>query len=457
MLSYSTQKKICIAVMLSVLAVCDALREEEIPQGFHPHWSYRAVVYEMNLRRQSVEGTFAAAEQQLERLSDLGADILCLMPVHPIGEKNRRGTLGSPYSVKDYRAVNAELGTMADFEHFLAAAHKEGFRVLIDWVGAYTSSDAVWTETNAREWYSHTPGGRMKFRDAGHDAVELDYRNPQMRVAMVEAMKFWVKKGVDGFRCCEVERVPREFWKHALAELRRVEKDLYFIADNEGNEFYECGFNATYALSLAELMDEVAQGRKTGADVSDYVLRQLRESPPTATHLTFTSHHGTLEHRGGDKRRWGDKVAMMAALTYMLPHCQPMIYTGQEVGYEGRVPLWEKDAVTDWTPTLETNRYRTLNHIKHEMEALSSGERAGEFACEWGARSEVLAFRLNTMFSKTFCAFNFSDRENYLVTSRHVDLWWNEGASGDRVSIESGEEMRLEPWSHVIYYTGYAP
>ncbi len=451
---YSVIKKILLSVSLLFMVSCDWLFGEELPPMVHPEWCYRAVVYEMNLRRQSAEGTFVAAEEQLERLSDLGVDILCLMPIYPIGKKNCRGTYGSPYAVRDYRSVNPDMGTMDDFGHFLKVAHEEDFHVLIDWVAACTSADAVWTKEQSREWYCSDD---KKYVDEHRDRVRLDYRNPEMKAAMIDAMKFWVEKGVDGFRCCEVERVPLEFWKDALAELRKVNPDLYFIADSEGNELYESGFNATYALSLSKVMEEVVQGKKRGSDVSDFVVRMLKESPPTAIHLTFTSHHGTLEKYGNDHERWGKRATLMTALTYMLPRCQPMIYTGQEVGCEGRVRLCEKDAVTDWSPQLETNFYRRMNYIKHEMEALCCGERGGEYYSEWGARSEVMTYRLHTLFSRVFCSFNFSDSVSYQIASRPLDMWWNEGASGDRVSIERGDEMPIEPWTPLIYYTGYAP
>ena len=139
------KKILTLLLLLSCLFGCKKAPEANFTTVKHPEWAQKAVIYQVNVRQFSDEGTFAAAETQLNRLADLGVDILWLMPIHPIGVEGRKGTLGSYYAVQDYCAVNPEFGTLEDFDHFLAAAHEKGFKVILDWVANHTGRDHAWT------------------------------------------------------------------------------------------------------------------------------------------------------------------------------------------------------------------------------------------------------------------------------------------------------------------------
>ena len=164
-----------------LLTACTTQRP---PRAAHAEWAYDAVVYEMNVRQQTPEGTFAAAEERLPYLKELGVDNLWLMPIHPIGENGRKGSLGSYYAIRDYRAVNPEFGTMEDFERFLKKAHEMGFRVILDYVANHTSPDAAWVTEQAPEWYVRDSTGAPAVQSDWTDLAKLNYDCPDVREAM---------------------------------------------------------------------------------------------------------------------------------------------------------------------------------------------------------------------------------------------------------------------------------
>ena len=198
----------------------------------HPEWARSATIYQINTRQFTAEGTFRAAEAQLPRLKELGVGILWLMPIHPIGQEQRKGSLGSPYAVADYLAVNPEFGTLADFKHFLAAAHQLGLHVILDWVGNHTAWDNVLVKRHP-DWYDHDEHGRMRptpWYD-WEDIIDLDYSRPELRRYMTESLLFWVRDvGVDGFRADAAGLSPLDFWEQAARELRAV-KPVFMLAE----------------------------------------------------------------------------------------------------------------------------------------------------------------------------------------------------------------------------------
>ena len=209
----------------------------------------QAVLYEMNVRQLTPEGTLRAATSKLPFLKDLGVDAVWLMPVYPIGEAGRKGSLGSYYSIRDYCAVNPELGTMADFDAFVAEAHRLGMRVLLDWVANHTARDARWIAEKPASWYERDAAGRPAVPWDWSDTAKLNYADRDVWRAQADAMEFWLTQhDVDGFRCDMAMLVPIEFWNETSLRLRRVKPDLFMLAEaEERNLFEEGAFDACYA------------------------------------------------------------------------------------------------------------------------------------------------------------------------------------------------------------------
>ena len=178
----------------------------------HPEWSRNAVIYEVNMRQYTPEGTFKAFEAYLPQLKELGVDILWFMPIHPISELNRKGELGSYYAVKDYKAVNPEYGTLDDFKSIVDKAHSLGMKVILDWVPNHSGCDNAWV-TEHPDWYVTDSLGKMYGPYDWTDVYKFDYSNKEMRAGMIDALQYWVRDlDIDGYRCDVAGEVPTDFW-----------------------------------------------------------------------------------------------------------------------------------------------------------------------------------------------------------------------------------------------------
>ena len=396
------KKLLVLSIALLALAGC-----RKAPAA-HPEWTYRSVLYEVNIRQFSPEGTFAGVEAQLPRLKDLGVDILWLMPMYEIGAEGRKGTLGSYYAISDYKKVNPEFGTMADFEHLLAAAHAQGFRVILDWVANQTAPDHVWMAEKPADFYEHDSLGNAVYEYDWTDTRSLNYANEQVWQAQDEAMRFWLAKGVDGFRCDAAGEVPAEFWKGILPGMNKDYPDIYLLAEAERDNLADPAetFDANYAWELHHLLNGLAQGRKTVADLKDYLARDAARFPKEAFRLTFTSNHDENSWSGTEFEREGAAADACAVLCFTLPGSQPLIYTGQEIGLDRRLAFFEKDPVTDWSANDHTVFWKKLVGLKHANPALAAGERGGELSYI-DAPDGVIAFRRQIKGNDVVVAVNF--------------------------------------------------
>ena len=354
-----------------------------------------AVVYEMNVRQYTPEGTFAAAQQELPRLQELGIDILWLMPIHPIGVKERKGTLGSYYAIADYKAVNPEFGTMEDFENFLAEAHRLGFRVVLDCVANHTSPDAKWINECPADWYVRDENGNTVVNYDWYDIAELNYDNKDVWAAMADQMRFWMEKGVDGFRCDMACEVPFEFWQETISGLRADYPEMYMLAEGEEPRLHSIsGFNTSYAWELHHLLNSIARGEKNIPELLEYLAKDAQNSPENAFRLMFTSNHDENSWAGTEFERMGDAAKLMAVLTFTLPNGQPLIYTGQEMGWNKRFEFFEKDPIPAWEKNEYFDFYKGLIKLRHANPALAAGVKGGEF--------EVLSTQDSTLvFTRT--------------------------------------------------------
>ena len=226
-----------------------------------PAWARDAAIYQINTRQFTPKGTFRAAEEHLPRLRELGVNILWLMPVHAIGRKNRKGSLGSPYSVRDYYSVNPEFGTLDDLKHFISRAHSSGFRVILDWVPNHTSWDNPLVEEHP-EWYARDWKG--DFRPTPwwdwDDIIELDYSREGLRRYMTEAMKYWIRDvGFDGFRMDVAGFLPNDFWAQVRKELDQI-KPVFMLAEWDTRDLHLEAFDMTYAWSWWDAVQAAATG-----------------------------------------------------------------------------------------------------------------------------------------------------------------------------------------------------
>ncbi len=424
------------------------------PQSAHSQWSYRSVVYEMNVRQQSREGNFAAAEKRLPFLKELGVDIIWLMPIHPIGVKERKGTLGSYYAIRDYRAINPEFGTMEDFERFLKSAHKLNLKVIMDCVANHTSPDAAWVTEKPAEWYHRDSTGKPIVQYDWTDISKLNYDCREVREAMIDQLEFWTAKGVDGFRCDAAAEMPDEFWQEAIRAIKALNPEAYMLAEGEGTHFHRDGFDATYAWELHHLMNDIAQGEKTVDSLRTLLAKSAGEYPETAFRLMFTSNHDENSWAGTEFERMGDAAACMASLTYLLPQGQPLIYTGQEVGFNRRLQFFEKDSIDDWTPNHWTEFYRKLNDLRHRHPALQAGEAGGKMVeIANNNPSRLLSFVREAEGRRVMVLMNLSPEivEARFETRAHAGEY-TDALNGGKERIGGQLLKEMLPWHYQILY-----
>ncbi len=378
MKTLSRALSVSLLVISGLFISCAPQSQEEPPLSIveHPEWSKNANIYEVNIRQYSEEGTFAAFTEDIPRLKEMGVDILWLMPIHPIGEINRKGTLGSYYSVQDYKAVNPNFGTEDDFRALVEKAHELEMKVIIDWVANHTSWDNPWTGNP--DWYElDEEGGFMPPRGTDwSDVIQLDYTNDDMRVAMIDALVYWVREfNIDGYRCDVAGMVPTDFWIEAHQKLDEV-KDVFMLAEDGEPELLFEAFDMNYAWEYAHVIREIAKGEMTFQDLDDLFARDASRFPANSYRMYFTTNHDENSWNGSDTELYGPNLENFAVLSATVAG-MPLIYNGQEGGLDKRLEFFEKDQI-DWKDYPYEDFFKLLLSIHKENEALWNGAYGGD-------------------------------------------------------------------------------
>jgi len=338
-------------------------------------WIADSNIYEVNLRQYTPQGSFTAFSRELPRLKDMGIDILWFMPVTPISLEKRKGSLGSYYACSDYLSVNPEFGTLDDLKGLIRKAHELGMHVIIDWVANHTGWDHRWTREHP-EYYRKNQDGHFFEAHGWEDVIDLNYDNPDLRRAMIDAMAWWLKEcDIDGYRCDMAMLVPLEFWREARTELDKQKKDLFWLAECEEIAYHEV-FDATYTWKLLHKMEAVWR-KEAGLDGLNEVLSYYSSMfPPDAIRVYFTSNHDENSHSGSEYERMGNAARAFAVLCATW-NGMPMIYSGQELPNHKRLQFFEKDPIA-WTGQYELHDfYKTLLACRRRNPALRAGDPAG--------------------------------------------------------------------------------
>ena len=371
------KKLFLLSAMISLFFVsCTKQQTPEKCTVKHLEWSRNAVIYEVNTRQFTPEGTFEAFETHLPRLKELGVDVLWFMPIHPISETNRKGTLGSYYAVNDYKGVNPEFGTHEDFRRMVGKAHEMGFKVILDWVANHTGWDNQWIIDNP-EWYAKNDSGQIIAPYDWTDVAKLDYTNVDMRKAMIDALQFWVREyDVDGYRCDVAHEVPTDFWNDVRKELDKV-KPVFMLAEADSPELLEHAFDMDYGWEFMHIMNVTAKDEKNADDIYAYIQKLDTLICPDAYKMNFITNHDENSWNGTEFERYADGANTFAVLTYVM-NGMPLIYTGQETGMNIRLEFFEKDQVPSWEKNEFFSFYQKLNQLKHTHPALLAGEAGGK-------------------------------------------------------------------------------
>ena len=450
-------KKIA-TLLLFVLALISCAKQQEQVERKHTAWAYDATIYELNTRQLTPEGTFAAAEEELPKLKEMGVDIIWMMPLQPIGKLTRKGSLGSYYSIIDYCDFNPEFGTREDFEHFLAKAHELGMKVILDWVANHTAPDSEWTQNDG--WHYRDENGNLMVQYDWTDISKLNYENQDMRTEMKKAMHFWMDEiGIDGFRCDVAGEVPTDFWNDAMAELRTTHPNMFTLAEDEDKAFELCetAFDMYYGWTLHHLMNGVTQGTNSVQDLWDYFAKADTTVEDYAIRMNFISNHDENSWAGDEYERMGgtEPVMAMTAFTYMIPG-MPLIYTGQEYGNHHRLAFFEKDCIDRDDNCWMRKLYKVLNYTRKTNPVLFSPELGAPmvrletdndkvFAC---AREAFVPSRRLTNTVITFINMSNEPVDVNIKIGDYSDDYFD--LDGKMHTLEDQHLQHLEPWQFII-------
>ncbi|WP_144096993.1 alpha-amylase family glycosyl hydrolase [Croceicoccus sediminis] len=424
----------------------------------HPEWSKDAVLYQINTRQFTEEGTFRAAEKELPRLKELGVDILWLMPIHPIGEKNRKGTLGSPYSVQDYYEVNPEFGTKEDLKHFVDAAHAQGFHVILDLVANHTAWD---NELAAKhpDWYEKDWKG--DFRPTPwwdwSDIIDLDWSKPGVRQHVGEAMEYWVREfDIDGYRADVAGYVPIDFWETERARLDAI-KPVFMLAEWKTPDLTRKAFDAVYAWEWHSTVKNIAAGKADATALFGYYAENESNWPREAMRLTYIANHDSNAWEGTQYENFGDALPAFMALSFT-GEGLPMVYNGQEACNAKRLEFFEKDTI-DWSQGEDCqlgDLTRDLIAFRKANPALANGQ--------WGARmQQVVNDKPKQLFAwvrqqdgnKVVGLFNLSAQP---VRAKLADALaagtYTEFGTGESVTIADEGTVTLPAWGYRLLSSG---
>lgn len=438
-------------------AICSLLSRKKAVQQFtlelkHPEWAGNCVMYEVNIRQFTGPGTFKAFEKHLPRLRDMGIDILWFMPTFPIGIKNRKGNLGSYYSVRDYYRVNMEFGTVKDLKSLIEKIHRMGMYILLDWIPNHSSWDNNLT-IEYPEWYVRDPSGNFipPHGTDWSDVIQLDWSRKELHDYMIDAMKFWVNMGVDGFRVDHPDKTPREFWEKAREELDRI-KPVFMLAEYEGDkDFLKRAFDMDYAWEMYHIMVSIAGRKKNARVMHKYFKKQQMSYPNNAYRLLFLTNHDENSWAGTVNSLMGEAECVFGVLIFTAQG-MPLIYSGQEVCLDRKLKFYEKDEIK-WETCHLTEFYSHLIRLKKKNEALWNGDSGGEMMkIKTGRSRKILAFYREKSDNRVVVMLNLSDKKvKFKAAVDGIEGTYTEYFTGRETDLLKSVKFVLNPYGYMVF------
>lgn len=442
---------------------------------FSPEVEESAVIYEVNIRQYSPEGTFNAFTKDIPQLKELGVKIIWVMPIFPISQTKRKATggddskfvsempeaeqhkyLGSYYAVSDFKKVNPEFGTIDDFRNLVKTAHDNGMYVILDWVPNHTGWDHVWIKEHP-EYYTKNEKGEIidpinpeTGKSWGwSDVADLNYDNQGLRKEMTSDMLHWIKnENIDGFRCDVASNVPLDFWQQAIPQLRK-EKDIFMLAEAWEPELLKDGlFDMAYGWEVHHTMNRISQGKNTVKDWDKLMEENAKKYESNDILMSFVDNHDENSWNGTVKGRLGKAEEAMTALSYMMPG-MPLIYSGNEYGLSHSLKFFEKDSIlktkgSDWELRAK------LGKLKTENKALSGGKNAASYKRIITSNDEqILAFEREKDGEKIIYLANLSEDQVDNFKLDFDDIYKNY-MNPDEV-FKGQVSFELQPWEYYVF------
>jgi len=414
-------------------------------------WTHNTNIYEVNIRQYTQEGTFKAFTKELVRLKDMGVKTLWFMPITPISQKNKKGVLGSYYAASDYTSINPEFGTLDDFRVLTREAHDLGFKVIIDWVANHTGWDHKWTREHPEYYEKDDTTGDFKIASGMDDIIELNFHNPDVVQAMIDAMKFWISEcDIDGFRCDLAFWVELEFWREARKELDAV-KPLFWLGELDPIEHpeYMGTFDAAYTWTWMHKTEDFYK-KHLPFGVLDTVLKEYDTIGDASMRTWFTSNHDENSWNGSEYEKYGDMAKTLAVFSCTWNGI-PLIYSGQELPNLKRLKFFEKDAI-DWTGKNELHDfYKTLLNLHASNPALRAGDAAATTErLKAPENLSILAFLRRRGKKEVLVILNFSkDKASFSLGA--VNAKFKEIFTCRQRDLSNEKDFEMNPWEYLVF------
>lgn len=414
----------------------------------HPAWIMQGNIYEVNIRQYTPEGTFNAFAKHLDRLKAMGVQTIWFMPINPISQLDRKGSLGSYYAVSDYTKVNPEFGTMDDFKKLVQAIHEKGMKVLIDWVPNHTGADHRWIKQHP-EFFIKDSLGQPAVAFDWNDTRQLNYKNKALQDSMIRAMKYWIDDtNIDGFRCDVAWNVPASFWRKSIPQLKKM-KNIFMLAEGDSTYLPKSGFDAVYPWHMFKMMEKVAKGEKS-ALVFDSIKKENETLYPQNTiQMYFTSNHDENSWNHADFGTFPGVIhEPFAVFSQTMKNSVPLIYSGQEEPVLRALKFFDKDPIV-FKNFRREKFYKTLLNLRKNNEALSAN--ASFKKVHLGDDKAIYAFLREKGNKKVLIILNFSKSEQ-AVSIKDITLTGKvHNVFKEREEILSSKAWKLKPWGYEVY------
>lgn len=415
-------------------------------------WKHSTNIYEVNVRQYTKEGTFKAFEKEMPRLKNMGVKTLWFMPITPISQEKKKGSLGSPYAASDYVSINKEFGTLEEFKHMVNEAHRLGFKVIIDWVANHTGWDHVWTKTHP-EFYLKDPDGKFHIASGMDDIIELDYKNQEMRKAMIDAMKFWVQEtNIDGFRCDLASWVEVDFWQQARPEVEKI-KPLFWLGEFDELETPEYGkvFDASYSWKW---MHKTADYYKKNEPLEDLksLLKQYSNIGDKSMRAWFTSNHDENSWNGTEYEKYGE-ITLPLAVFSATWNGVPLLYSGQELPNQKRLEFFEKDVI-NWSNNYQLAPfYTTLLNLKSTNPALRGGDQnVTTYLLNTTANDKILAYLRKNGKDEVLVVLNLSkEAVDFKIEDDNLNGVFTDVFKKNNRDFGSGKDFKFKVSDYAVF------
>jgi glycosidase len=399
-------------------------------------------MYQVNMRSFSKDGNFKGVIARLDSIKTLGVNVVYILPIYPVGVLKAQG---SPYSVKDYRKINTEFGTLDDLRALVDGVHKRKMAIIIDWVGNHTSWDNPWIVN--KDWYEQDSTGNIKHAQTWRDVAQLNFKNTAMCLTMIKDMKYWVlTANIDGFRCDYADGPPADFWKQAIDTLRNIPTHkLLFLAEGTRSENFNAGFDYNFGFRFFENLKEIYKDGKTVKSIDTINIKDYTNATDGQQMVRYITNHDVNSSDGSPIQLFGGKKGSMAAFViaaYMKG--VPMIYDGQEVGTPYPLVFPFTNSKIDWSLNPDvTAEYKKVIAFRNGSEAIRRGELTSY------SSDDVCAFTKILGEKAIFVLSNLRNTDvSYTIPSNLLGYKWKDGFTGVKSKLSS--TITLAPYQYIV-------